>query len=145
MIVSKLKCSWFLFLFCRMREHALSFAQTDRHSRDVRAALWPDRHRLFVTVGPHVETGREAIARYIRHDLGTAGAAGNTSRSPAGRLGPGTGKRAALGNDVTADFQPVAVACTAQSLLNRLAGCINRVGCLAANPFGTAICHGDGA
>src|ERR1019366_8038825 len=74
-----------------------------------------------------------------------AGAAGNISRNTAGRLGPGTGKRAALGNDVTADFQPVAVACTAQSLLNRLAGCINRVGCLAANPFGTAICHGDGA
>src|ERR1019366_345589 len=96
----KLRCSWFLFLFCRMREHALSLAQTDRHGRDVRAALWPDRHRLFVTVGPHVETGREAIARYIRHDLGTAGAAGNISRNTAGRLGPGTGKRAALGNDV---------------------------------------------
>src|ERR1700730_14882567 len=124
---------------------ALSFAQSDRHGSHVGAALWPYRDRLPFTLDPHVETGREAGASHIRHDLRTAGAAGNVSRHTADRVGPGAGKRAAIGDDIAADFRPVAVARAAQSLLNRLAGGINRIGRLAANPFGGAIRHGDGA
>src|SRR5580704_11850751 len=100
---------------------ALSFAQSDRHGSHVGAALWPDRDRLPFTLGPHVETGREAGPSHIRHDLRTAGAAGNISRHTASRLGPGAGQRTAFGNDIAADFHPVAVARAAQSLLNRLA------------------------
>ena len=124
---------------------ALSFAQSDRHGSHVGAALWPDRDRLPVTLGPQVKMGREPGASHIHHDLRTAGAAGNISRRTAGRLGPGAGQRAAFGDDVAADFKPVAVARAAQSLLNRLAGGINCIGRLAANPFGGAIRHGDGA
>jgi len=89
--------------------------------------------------------GREPGASHIHHDLRTAGAAGNISRRTAGRLGPGAGQRATVGDDIAADFKPVAVARAAQSLLNRLAGGINCIGRLAANPFGGAIRHGDGA
>src|SRR6202045_4410720 len=110
----------------------LSFAQRDRHGGHLGAALWPYRGRLLVVVGPHVETGREAGASHIGHDLRTAGAAGNISRHTARRLGPGAGKRAAFGNDVAIDFQPVAIARAAQSLLKRLAGGINHIGGLAA-------------
>jgi len=123
----------------------LSFAQSDRHGSHVGAALWPDRDRLPVTLGPQVKMGREPGARHIHHDLRTAGAAGNISRSTAGRLGPGAGQRATFGDDVAADFKPVAVARAAQSLLNYLAGGINCIGRLAANPFCGAIRHGDGA
>ena len=124
---------------------ALSFAQSDRHGSHVGPALWPYRDRLPVTLGPQVKMGREPGASHIHHDLRTAGAAGNISRHTAGRLGPGAGQRATFGDDVAADFKPVAVARAAQSLLNRLAGGINCIGRLAANPFRGAIRHGDGA
>jgi len=124
---------------------ALSFAQSNRHGSHVGAALWPYRDRLLFTLGPHVETGREAGPSHIRDDLRTAGAAGNISRQTVSRLGPGAGQRTAFRNDVAADFHPVAVARAAQSLLNRLAGGINCIGRLAANPFGGAIRQGDGA
>jgi hypothetical protein len=63
--------------------------------------------------------GSEAGPSHIGHDLRTAG--------------------------VAADFHPIAVARAAQSLLNRFARGINCIGRLAANPFGGAIRHGDGA
>jgi hypothetical protein len=53
---------------------ALSFAQSDRNGSHVGACLWSYRDRLPFTLGPQVETGREAGASHIRHDLRTAGA-----------------------------------------------------------------------
>jgi hypothetical protein len=58
----------------------LSFAQSDRHGSHIGACLWPCRDRLPFTLGPYVETGREAGASHIRDYLRTAHAARNISR-----------------------------------------------------------------
>src|ERR1700730_17660141 len=96
-------------------------------------------------MGPHVNAGGEASTSHINQNRRTAGVAGNVSRHTASPLSPGAGKGTALRRDVAADFQPVAIARAAQSLLNRLAGGITRIRSLAANPFARAIRHGDGA
>ena len=125
--------------------NTLSFVQSNRHRGDIRAALRPDRDRLPVALSPHIEVSRKATARDTRDDFRSAGMAGNTSRHTAGGFAPGAGKRAAFGNDVAANFQPVTVARTAQRLLDSVPSSIDGVVCLAANPLGDPARHCDRA